>query len=212
MARRAGSNSEETWEKLVAAAREALTEGGVGALSLRGVAREAGHRLGTLQYYFPTRDDLVEAVLGEQYRRLDRGLRDAAADLQAGTPLPEVAATLSVEFYRVARRCPRLCRARVVTNLLGRAMSTESRNALETAARRIQRACPTPLDERELVLGLHTLSVLLLRYGAHSDEELAAILGEEDPARAVERAEAHLARLARDTAERIERASVAEAA
>ncbi|MEU9105573.1 TetR family transcriptional regulator [Streptomyces xanthophaeus] len=58
---------------LLDAAERTLVGGGHGALSLRAVADAAAVRLGHLQYYFPTRDTLLEAVLDRLLRRsLDR--------------------------------------------------------------------------------------------------------------------------------------------
>ena len=53
----------ERRRQAVAAARAVMTRRGVTATTLRGVAAEAGIPLGTLQYVFPTRDLLIEAVV-----------------------------------------------------------------------------------------------------------------------------------------------------
>ena len=50
-------------EQLVAAARRALTREGVARTSLRVVAAEAGVPLGTLQYVFPSKEQLLRAVI-----------------------------------------------------------------------------------------------------------------------------------------------------
>ncbi|MCM2387802.1 TetR/AcrR family transcriptional regulator [Streptomyces albipurpureus] len=58
---------------LLDAAEEILLADGYAELSMRAVAAAAGVRLGHLQYYFPTRADLVGAVLGRVLNRsLDR--------------------------------------------------------------------------------------------------------------------------------------------
>jgi len=49
--------------KILEAARQVLVEKGYGAFSLREVSREAGISLSNLQYYYPTRDDLMEDLL-----------------------------------------------------------------------------------------------------------------------------------------------------
>jgi len=49
--------------EIVDAAISLLIERGYHNLSMRGVAESAGVRLGNLQHYFPTKDDLVQAML-----------------------------------------------------------------------------------------------------------------------------------------------------
>ncbi|GAA2160575.1 TetR/AcrR family transcriptional regulator [Actinomadura napierensis] len=59
--------------RLLAAAREMFLRDGAGA-SLEGVARLAGVGVGTLYRHFPTRQDLLEALLADAYDALaDRG-------------------------------------------------------------------------------------------------------------------------------------------
>ncbi|MCG2583787.1 TetR/AcrR family transcriptional regulator [Massilia sp. TS11] len=48
---------------ILAAARAMLAEQGFAALSMRGVAQQVGCSLSTLQHYFPSKDDLMAAVL-----------------------------------------------------------------------------------------------------------------------------------------------------
>ncbi|MFJ1864807.1 TetR/AcrR family transcriptional regulator [Streptomyces sp. NPDC088097] len=86
---------------LLDAAERTLVEAGYGALSLRGVAEAAEVRLGHLQYYFPTRDALLEAVLD----RLLRSSLDRLAEVAPGlgpdstepVPLEELVALLLAE-------------------------------------------------------------------------------------------------------------------
>lgn len=49
--------------QLVAAARAAFSRDGVATTSLRAVAAEAGVPLGTMQYVFPTKEQLLRAVI-----------------------------------------------------------------------------------------------------------------------------------------------------
>ncbi|MFD3803125.1 TetR/AcrR family transcriptional regulator [Streptomyces sp. NPDC058611] len=78
---------------LLDAAERTLVGGGHGALSLRAVAEAAGVRLGHLQYYFPTRDGLLDAVLDRLLSRSLERLADVAPGLggggeQAAEPVP----------------------------------------------------------------------------------------------------------------------------
>jgi AcrR family transcriptional regulator len=58
--------------ELVDLARSVLVEEGLDRFVLRDIASRAGMTVGNLQYYFPTRDDLLTAVIRAE---LDRDLR-----------------------------------------------------------------------------------------------------------------------------------------
>ncbi|MET8157318.1 helix-turn-helix domain-containing protein [Sphaerisporangium sp. NPDC005289] len=73
------ADARRNYEQLVEQARRAFAEFGVDA-SLDEIARRAGVASGTLYRHFPTRLDLIEAVLGEQIAELvdlGRGLMSA---------------------------------------------------------------------------------------------------------------------------------------
>ncbi len=74
---------------LLDAAERTLVGGGHGALSLRAVAEAAGVRLGHLQYYFPTRDGLLDAVLDRLLSRSLERLADVAPGLVGGDEAAE---------------------------------------------------------------------------------------------------------------------------
>jgi AcrR family transcriptional regulator len=57
---------------------------GLDAVSIRTVAREAGVSLGTVQYHFATKDDLLLAA----YRRVIGQVAERAAAIRAGGPSP----------------------------------------------------------------------------------------------------------------------------
>jgi AcrR family transcriptional regulator len=82
--RRAGN---DTAARIVLAARELLMTGGYAQFSMRNVAGRAGLHLANVQYYYKTREDLVEALLedtGERYRSSYEELRaKAPADREA---------------------------------------------------------------------------------------------------------------------------------
>jgi AcrR family transcriptional regulator len=54
-------------DAVLAVARELLVEDGFDQFVLRRVAAKAGMKLGNLQYYFATRDDLLEAVIRAEF-------------------------------------------------------------------------------------------------------------------------------------------------
>jgi AcrR family transcriptional regulator len=73
--RRAGN---DTAARIVLAARELLMTKGYAQFSMRNVAARAGLHLANVQYYFKTREDLVEALVadtGERYRSSYEELR-----------------------------------------------------------------------------------------------------------------------------------------
>ena len=65
---------------IVAAAREAASEGGMAAVQIASVARRAGIAAGTVYRYFPGKTDLIAAVLAEISEREIGALRRAAAN------------------------------------------------------------------------------------------------------------------------------------
>lgn len=77
-------NRAETRERILAAARAEIARvGGVG-LSMRAIAREVGMVSSAVYRYFPTREDLLTAMILESYDALAQALSRAA-----GVPAPE---------------------------------------------------------------------------------------------------------------------------
>jgi AcrR family transcriptional regulator len=73
-------------------ARRLLVDSGYDRVVMRDVATRVGVTLGNLQYYFPTRDDLLEGVVRAEFARnqaeiaaLSAGTRPARAKLEAIT-------------------------------------------------------------------------------------------------------------------------------
>jgi AcrR family transcriptional regulator len=67
-------------EELVAVGRQILVEEGLEAFGMRRIAERAGMRVGNLQYYFPTRDDLLEAVARAEFERDLAAVREPEDD------------------------------------------------------------------------------------------------------------------------------------
>jgi AcrR family transcriptional regulator len=63
------ADARRNYDKVIAAARDAFTEGGA-ETSLEGIARRAGVGIGTLYRNFPNRQALLEAVYVEEVQRL----------------------------------------------------------------------------------------------------------------------------------------------
>ena len=72
MVRPKETTSEETWNRIVSAAQHELVETDEGEIdiSLRRVATRANVSLGTIHYYFPAKEKLLEACMDAYYMRL----------------------------------------------------------------------------------------------------------------------------------------------
>ncbi|ASU84037.1 TetR/AcrR family transcriptional regulator [Nocardiopsis gilva YIM 90087] len=84
-----GPRSEERRERIIAAGYRAMVRSGLAGARTRDVAAEAGITVATLHYYFPTKDDLVRAVLEHTIRermlaplRLEADWADGLAGLR----------------------------------------------------------------------------------------------------------------------------------
>lgn len=169
MPRSKGADSEETWAALMKAANDLLMRDGISRLSLRGVARAAGLRLGTLQYYFPKKESLIEALLGDSYKNVREFVEQVRAPITT-EGLEDRFAGLASGFYKAARQYRHLSRARITTNLVAGRMSGPSRKSLERTANVF--ADEMEADRGQLRLAVHIISALSLRLASHSPEEL----------------------------------------
>src|ERR1700758_2803238 len=86
---------------IVAAARQAASEGGMAAVQIAPVARRAGIAAGTVYRYFPGKTDLVAALLAEIAEREIGALRKAAG--VAPGPLSALAAAITTFAARALR-------------------------------------------------------------------------------------------------------------
>jgi AcrR family transcriptional regulator len=86
---------------IIAAARQAASEGGMGAVQIASVARRAGIAAGTVYRYFPGKTDLIAAVLAEISGREIAAVRRAADN--APGPLSALACTIMSFAARVLR-------------------------------------------------------------------------------------------------------------
>jgi AcrR family transcriptional regulator len=86
---------------IIAAARDAASEGGMAAVQILPVAQRAGIAAGTVYRYFPQKTDLVAALLAEISEREIGGLRRAAA--VAPGPLSALSAAIMTFAVRALR-------------------------------------------------------------------------------------------------------------
>jgi AcrR family transcriptional regulator len=66
----------ETAQRIIEVARTVLMNKGYAQFSMRNVAAEAGMRLANVQYYFPTRSDLVRALMQDTAQRYQAAYRE----------------------------------------------------------------------------------------------------------------------------------------
>jgi AcrR family transcriptional regulator len=90
---------------LVEAALQLVSEGGMGAVSVREAARRAGVSPGAPFRHFPSRDALLQAVAKEAQRRFRAEIEAALAASPAGDPLGRFRA-LGLAYLRWAMRNP----------------------------------------------------------------------------------------------------------
>lgn len=86
---------------IIAAARQAASEGGIAAVQIAPVAQRAGVAAGTVYRYFPGKTDLVAALIAEISEREIANLRRAAAS--APGPLSALAAAIMTFSSRALR-------------------------------------------------------------------------------------------------------------
>lgn len=120
MTRPKNADSEETWQKIVDAALEVMAndENDGIDVSLRDVATRAGVSLGTIHYYFATREALFEACLDGHYAGLDALVQELGGEVARSEPKPNRALLESClrRIHRFAlQQRPRL-RLRAATN------------------------------------------------------------------------------------------------
>jgi AcrR family transcriptional regulator len=72
------ADARRNYDKLIAAARAAFTEGDSSSASLEDIARRAGVGIGTLYRHFPTRKDLLAGVYREEVEAICRSAADFA--------------------------------------------------------------------------------------------------------------------------------------
>jgi AcrR family transcriptional regulator len=76
IAKTAGRTGSPTAQRVIDAARDLLTDEGCSGFSMRNVAARASMRLSNVQYYFPTRDDLIRELFSDADRRYRRAFAE----------------------------------------------------------------------------------------------------------------------------------------
>ena len=105
------ADARRNYDKIIAAARAAFTEGGA-ETSLEGIARRAGVGIGTLYRNFPNRQGLLEAVYVDEVDKLSASVSDFEGMEPLGCVRRMAAALrhLHVDQAGARRRTTGLCR------------------------------------------------------------------------------------------------------
>jgi AcrR family transcriptional regulator len=178
MQERMGTTGGSTRERILTAATDLFGTRGVEGVSLDAIAAEVGVRKQTLLYWFPSRDELLSAVLaavaGELHVMIEAAVRAAPDE-----PLAKVDAVVTAVFRPAVRRPALLGLVREV-NRLSPAQSAWLRDTMaplvdraagwlgkEMAAGRVRRADP------RLVIALAVATVT----GIATEPDLLAVTG-----------------------------------
>lgn len=183
MARPKDADSAKTYDAIVAAARTLLfteSDESTAEMPMRRIAALAGVSYGTLSYYFPTKEDLLERCLDAHYERLSALVQDlfTRANGAARDPVGFVEHAAR-QFYRFALEDRAEMLLRNATNAK-RGTSEYGRvdllgHYLDGGATVL--ALLTESSEAQARLAIHSVMTLIVRYVTLSDADLVAILG-----------------------------------
>jgi AcrR family transcriptional regulator len=96
---------QERYDRVVAAAAQALSAGGQDAVQMKDLAQHAGISLGTLYRYFPSKEYVLLAV---GLARYDAAVRKVLAEVPAGTTARERVTNHLMREFRAMEREPRI--------------------------------------------------------------------------------------------------------
>lgn len=88
-------------ELVLDAARSVFFELGMEKTSIREIAKRAGYTPGALYSYFPSKEHIYGALLGESLERLNAQVQQAHAKAKTAADQLKAAATAFFEFYRL---------------------------------------------------------------------------------------------------------------
>jgi AcrR family transcriptional regulator len=190
VARTKDANSAETYGAILRAARELIfAEGLDGAthISMRRIASLAGVSFGTLSYYFPTKEELLERCLDGHYERVDKLVEEVLEHTKStlstagGVDLVALMADATRRFYRLSAADRAELLLRSATNAERGGLHPERRvNALGRNVERgaIALAHITGQSEADCRLAINSIMALIVRYVTLDDAALTTLLGE----------------------------------
>lgn len=176
IARRA--SSVDRTKKILAAAYRVLAQQGYAEFTMRNVAARAKLRLSTLQHYYPTKDDLFQAVVDKAVEDYDQ-LYISRAALQSGSPRNRLLAMIDIlvadlrnpdtagffyELWARAFRDPYAARA------MQRAYR-HHRDQLRSFMRPLNPKLPEQVIEQRVVMTAAMIEGMMLFIGANKPSE-----------------------------------------
>ena len=178
------ADSEDTWFRIVAAARQELVDDEQGGIdvSVRSVAQNAGVSLGTIHYYFPTKESLLEACLDAYYEALGKLAGEVMGTLQSATRETGRAAIesglRSIYRFAISERARLRLRA---TNNAHRGRLHPDRH-LHVRGPYLDGFTPmltrlVDVDASEVRMTFQTITFVVMQYVLLTDEEIEQIAG-----------------------------------
>jgi len=198
MTRSRDADPAETIESVVAATRKVIEDHGADGVSFRRVAKQAELSLGTVTYYFPSREALLESALDGHHAWLVVERERRLAQLVGGEPLRDVAADAIRSVFREMCRQREALRLRRLVTLqrgeLAKGRREESLNpALEAFA--VAWSARGNISPGKARLVAQSLMFAVGRYALLSDQERMEVTGTAEPAAALTAIETHLVEL-----------------
>jgi AcrR family transcriptional regulator len=187
VARPPDADSAKTYDQILAAAlREIDATDPPTGISVRKVAERAGVSLGTLQYYFGKKVDLLEACLDDYHERL----REVATTLMqtALASDPPLVGRAFVEpavraFHRFARENRGLLHLRLITNVVSGELPERRRTSMldQKLGSAVKLLAPgVGIPEEDIALTVQIFAIGLSRVALMSDDEREVLMGSTD--------------------------------
>lgn len=179
------ADSKETWDRIVAYAKQALEadESGEADLSLRQISVSAGLSLGTIHYYFATKEALLEACLDQYYESL--GVLANELAMEVGGARKETAhATIERclrRIYRFAYSERARLRLRARTNAVRGRLHPDRHVHVRGPILDTFSAILAPLvgtDEKTIRLTFQSMTFVVMQYVLLDDLELEQVTGQ----------------------------------
>jgi len=185
MARPPDADSAETYERILAAARdEVRATVPRNGISMRRVVERAEVSLRTLQYYFDNKAGLLEACLDGYYERLGALGAELLARVGDHGDVDTLIADAVRAFYRFVQTEQALIELRLLTNALRGELHPQRQDQfmgqiIGAAAKAL--SPQVALDETELRLSIQSLVSLLIRMALLSEGERESLTGVTGP-------------------------------